>query len=213
MLVSCGGRQSAAVAKVRRFGGLKRCFYCQIYLAELHYYLLFSSICCQSVFGVDYLYHPLDLDVQVVPRAEVLRLVQLDKIEKFKEKYKFLCIGSAQIAIKPLCCLGLDTPMLGHQIYSLFELTIVVFLSNLANRTVYFKCYPYFIVSLFYSNIIKTPTLNIQTPNDMLRDSRNVAIIYRIYIKIAATNIAPGTLKKSPRNQTLLIDKSYILII
>jgi hypothetical protein len=47
----------------------------------------------------------------------------------------------------------------------------------------------------------------------MLRDSRNVAIIYRIYIKIATTNIAPGTLKKSPRNQTLLIDKSYILII
>jgi hypothetical protein len=35
----------------------------------------------------------------VVPRAEVLRLVHLDKMEKFKEKYKFLCIGSVQVVL------------------------------------------------------------------------------------------------------------------
>jgi hypothetical protein len=34
----------------------------------------------------------------------------------------------------------------------------------------------------------------------MLRDSKNIVIIYRIYYKIMDTNIAPKALKKSSMN-------------
>lgn len=82
---------------------------------------------------------------------------------------------------------------------------LVVLASNLANGPIYFNCAPNFTVSLFDNNILRTLTLDIQLPSEMLPQSKNAAIMYRVYYKVTQANITPKALKHSTKRETLLL--------
>jgi hypothetical protein len=74
---------------------------------------------------------------------------------------------------------------------------------------VYFDCYPDFTVSLSDPHILKVQTLSIRTQGyKVLEGVQPLALIYRIYYKCTGTNMNFQAIKRSPRNQTMLIQSS-----
>jgi hypothetical protein len=129
------------------------------------------------------------------------------------KKYKFLHIGSVQVAVKPLTRLGIDTSVLlclRDARFLKFKTNILGMIqSSVYAGPVHFDVYPNMSVSLDDINFLKFLTLNIQTKGyDMEEGSRPLAIIYRIYYRLMKTSLNPQAIFKDPKGSTLLIQSS-----
>jgi hypothetical protein len=108
-------------------------------------------------------------------------------IENSKAKdYRFLHVGSVQVAIKSLTRLGINTYVLLCLRDARFINFIISILgmiqSSLFNGPIHFDVFPNLTLSLDDINILKALTLNVLTSGyDMEEGSRPLAIIYRIY--------------------------------
>jgi hypothetical protein len=129
------------------------------------------------------------------------------------KKYKFLHIGSVQVAVKPLTRLGIDASVLlclRDARFLQFKPSILGMIqSSVYAGPVHFDVFPNMSVSLDDINFLKTLTLNIQTKGyDMEEGSRPLAIIYRIYYRLMKTSLNPQAIFKDPKGSTLLIESS-----
>jgi hypothetical protein len=129
------------------------------------------------------------------------------------KKYKFLHIGSVQVAVKPLTRLGIDASVLlclRDARFLQFKPSIHGMIqSSVYAGPVHFDVFPNMSVSLDDINFLKTLTLNIQTKGyDMEEGSRPLAIIYRIYYRLMKTSLNPQAIFKDPKGSTLLIESS-----
>lgn len=111
-------------------------------------------------------------------------------------------IGLVQVAVKPLFHKGLNIPicMLLHddRLLNFDDSLLRVLQSNLANGPVYFNCYPNFFVGIHDPNVMDTLTLNVKTKNMNSKiDTREIAVIYRVYYKLMKTTIAPKAISTS----------------
>jgi hypothetical protein len=119
------------------------------------------------------------------------------------KKYKFLHIGSVQVAIKPLTRLGIDASVLlclRDARFLKFKTSILGMIqSSVYAGPIYFDVFPNMFVSLDDINFLKTLTLNIQTKGyDMEEGSRPLAIIYHIYYRLMKTRFNPQAIFKDP---------------
>ncbi|KAG7979575.1 hypothetical protein I3843_05G137400 [Carya illinoinensis] len=119
---------------------------------------------------------------------EKYNLFTKKSIQEFLSKgYKFLHIGFVQIAVKTLTRIGINA-------------SILLF---------YFDCFPDLPLTLNDPNILMALTLNIDTSGyDMIKGSKPLAVIYRIYYKVLKSTLNPKTVSKSTGNKTLLIQSS-----
>ncbi|KAL4574855.1 hypothetical protein LXL04_021695 [Taraxacum kok-saghyz] len=129
----------------------------------------------------------------------------------YEQKYKFMHIGLVQIAIKPLFRIGIDAPVLlilRDKRHNDFENSILAMAeTNIANRPIYFSCYPNFSVGLFDKNILDTLVLTVETKNlDFKDNTKPLAIIYRVCYKTMTTTIEPRTRLSSPKNETIIFE-------
>jgi hypothetical protein len=115
------------------------------------------------------------------------------------KEYKFLHVGSVQVAVKPLTRLGINASVLlclRDARFVNFKTSILGMIqSSLFNGPVHFDVFPNFTLSLDDINILK-------------EGSRPLAIIYRIYYKLMKTNLDPQAVIKSVGQSTLLIQSS-----
>jgi hypothetical protein len=129
------------------------------------------------------------------------------------KEYKFLHVGSVQVAVKPLTRLGINASVLlclRDARFVNFKTSILGMIqSSLFNGPVHFDVFPNLTLSLDDINILKALTLNVLTSGyDMEEGSRPLAIIYRIYYKLMKTNLDPQAVIKSAGQSTLLIQSS-----
>ncbi|KAG7969086.1 hypothetical protein I3843_07G012600 [Carya illinoinensis] len=145
---------------------------------------------------------------------EKYHLFTKKSIQEFLSKgYKFLHIGSVQIAVKPLTRLGINASILlclRDARHNQFETSILGMIqSSLFNGPVYFDCFPDLPLALNDPNILKALTLNIATSGyDMVKGSKPIAVIYRIYYRVLKSTLNPKTVLKSTGGKTLLIQSS-----
>jgi hypothetical protein len=131
------------------------------------------------------------------------------------KEYKFLHVGSVQVAVKPLTRLGINAFVLlclRDARFINFRTSILGMIqSSLFNGPVHFDVFPNLTLSLDDINILKALTLNVLTFGyDMEEGSRPLAIIYRIYYKLMKTNLDPQAVIKSAGQSTLLIQSSTL---
>jgi hypothetical protein len=135
-------------------------------------------------------------------------------IENSKAKdYKFLHVGSVQVAIKPLTRLGINAYVLlclHDARFINFRISIIGMIqSSLFNGPIYFDVFPNLTISLDDINIFKALTLNVLIYGyDMEEGSRPLTIIYRIYYRLMKTNLDPQAIIKNAGQSTLLIQSS-----
>jgi hypothetical protein len=108
-------------------------------------------------------------------------------IENSKAKeYRFLHVGSVQVAVKPLTRLGINASVLlclRDARFINFRISILGMIqSSLFNGPIHFDVFPNLTISFDDINILKALTLNVLISGyDMEEGSRPLAIIYRIY--------------------------------
>jgi hypothetical protein len=135
-------------------------------------------------------------------------------IENSKAKdYKFLHVGSVQVAVKPLTRLGINAYVLlclHDARFINFRISIIGMIqSSLFNGPIYFDVFPNLTISLDDINIFKALTLNVLIYGyDMEEGSRPLTIIYRIYYRLMKTNLDPQAIIKNTGQSTLLIQSS-----
>jgi hypothetical protein len=127
--------------------------------------------------------------------------------------FKFLHIGSVQVAVKPLTRLGIDASVLlclRDARFNKFKTSILGMIqSSLYAGLVHFDVFSNLTISLEDINVLKSLTLNVLTQGyDMKEGSRPLAIIYRIYYRLMKTNLNPQAVFKDPKGSTLLIQSS-----
>ena len=135
-------------------------------------------------------------------------------IENSKSKgYKFLHIGSIQVAVKPLTRLGINASILlclRDARFLNFRISILGMIQfSLFAGPIHFDVFPNMTLSLDDANMLKALSLNLLTAGyDMKEGSRPLAIIYRIYYRLMKTNLNPQAIIKDSGGSTLLIQSS-----
>ncbi|KAH0752254.1 hypothetical protein KY285_005402 [Solanum tuberosum] len=82
--------------------------------------------------------------------------------------------------------------------------------SNLADRPVYFNCYPNFSVDINDPNVMDSLTLNVKTKNlNSKINTREIAIIYRVYYRLMKTHLAPKARHESTKGETMLMEANH----
>lgn len=142
---------------------------------------------------------------------ESIKLLIAADIDRYKKDFKFLHIGLVQVAVKPLFRKGLNIPIClllrDDRLLNFDDSLLGILESNLADGPVYFNCYPNFSVDINDPNIMDTLTLNVKTKNMNSKvDTREIAVIYRVYYKLMKTTIAPKALKVSSKGFTMLME-------
>jgi hypothetical protein len=127
--------------------------------------------------------------------------------------YKFLHIGSVQVAVKPLTRLGINTSVLLclRDARFLNSRTSIVGMiqSSLFASPIHFDVFPNLTMSLDDINMLKALTLNVLTSGyGMEEGSRPLAIIYHIYYQLMKTNLNPQAIFNDPSGSTMLIQSS-----
>ncbi|XP_059454477.1 uncharacterized protein LOC132184753 [Corylus avellana] len=127
--------------------------------------------------------------------------------------YRFLHIGSVQVAVKPLTRLGINVSVLlclRDARFVDFRTSILGMIqSSLFNGPVHFDVFPNISLALVDIHILKALTLNILTSGYNIEEGRRpFAIIYRIYYKLMKTNLDSQAVIKNPSESTLLIQSS-----
>ena len=131
---------------------------------------------------------------------------------KFKG-YKFLHIGSIQVAIKPLTRFDINALVLlclRDARFLNFRTSILGMIqSSLFASPIHFDVFPNLTLSLDDVNMLKALTLNVLTSSyDMKEGSRPLAIIYHIYYQLMKTNLNPQAIVKDLAGSTMLIQSS-----
>jgi hypothetical protein len=129
------------------------------------------------------------------------------------KEYKFLHVGSVQVAVKPLTRFGINAFVLlclRDARFINFRTSILGMIqSSLFNGPVHFDVFLNLTLSLDDINILKALTLNVLTSGyDMEESSRPLAIIYRIYYRLMKTNLDPQAVIKNAGQSILLIQSS-----
>ncbi|KAK4731465.1 hypothetical protein R3W88_024453 [Solanum pinnatisectum] len=142
---------------------------------------------------------------------ETIKLLIFADINRYKKEFKFLHIGLVQINVKPLFRKGLNIPLClllrDDRLLNFDDSLLGVLESNLAYGPVYINCYPNFTVDIHDPNIIDTLTLNVKTKNMNSKvDTREIAVIYRVYYKLMKTTIAPKAITSSVKGVTMLME-------
>jgi hypothetical protein len=127
--------------------------------------------------------------------------------------FKFLHIGSVQVAVKPLTRLEIDASVLlclQDARFNKFKTIILGMIQSfLYAGPVHFNVFPNLSVSFEDINVLKSLTLNVLTQGyDMEEGSKPIAIIYRISYRLMKTNLNPQAVFKDPKGPTLLIQSS-----
>ncbi|KAH0654227.1 hypothetical protein KY289_031905 [Solanum tuberosum] len=82
--------------------------------------------------------------------------------------------------------------------------------SNLADGPVYFNCYPNFSVDINDPNVMDSLTLNVKTKNlNSKINTREIAIIYRVYYRLMKTHLAPKARNESIKGETILMEANH----
>ncbi|PIN24829.1 hypothetical protein CDL12_02435 [Handroanthus impetiginosus] len=97
-----------------------------------------------------------------------------------------------QVGLKPLTRLGLNTFALiivKDRRHNQFEDSLLgIVESSLCDGPIYFKCFPNFMVSLTYPNILQSLVLNIKTEGFyMMKGTPNIVSVYRLCYKVMNT--------------------------
>jgi hypothetical protein len=126
------------------------------------------------------------------------------------KSYKFLDVGSVQVAVKTLTRLGINAYVLlclRDARFVKFQTSILGMIqSSLFNGLIHFDTFPNLTFALNDIHIVKALTLNVLTSGyDMEEGSRPLAIIYHIYYKLLKTNLDPRVVIMNASNSTLLI--------
>ncbi|KAK4706224.1 hypothetical protein R3W88_034219 [Solanum pinnatisectum] len=142
---------------------------------------------------------------------ETIKLLLSADIDRYRKEFKFLHIGLVQVAVKPLFRKGLNIPIClllrDDRLLNFDDSLLGVLESNLAYGLVYFNCYPNFTVDIHDPNIIDTLTLNVKTKNMNSKiDTREIAVIYRVYYKLMKTTIAPKAIASRVKGVTMLME-------
>ncbi|KAK4721505.1 hypothetical protein R3W88_011738 [Solanum pinnatisectum] len=142
---------------------------------------------------------------------ETIKLLLYVDIDRYRKEFKFLHIGLVQVAVKLLFRKGLNIPIClllrDDRLLNFDDSLLGVLESNLAYGPVYFNCYPNFTVDIHDPNIIDTLTLNVKTKNMNSKiDTREIAIIYRVYYKLMKTTIAPKAIASSVKRAIMLME-------
>ncbi|PHT26901.1 hypothetical protein CQW23_33494 [Capsicum baccatum] len=142
---------------------------------------------------------------------EIIQLFNELDINRFKHQFNYLHVGLVQVAIKPLFRQGLDIPVCAilrdARLLNFDDSLLGVIQSNLADGPVYFNCYPNFSVDINDPNIMDVLTLNVKTKNmNSKENTREIAIIYRVYYRLMGTTLAPKGRFTSPKGVTTLME-------
>jgi hypothetical protein len=170
----------------------------------------------QNIFKSEYAVKTVEQTYAISGKNCTFQLFSKKWLEEARaKKYKFLHIGSVQVAVKPLTRLGIDASVLlclRDARFLQFRPSILGMIqSSVYAGPVYFDVFPNMSVSLDDINFLKTLTLNIQTKGyDMEEGSRPLAIIYRIYYRLMKTSLNPQAIFKDPKGSTLLIESSTL---
>ena len=152
--------------------------------------------------------------VAINKNIETIKLLAVDDINRYRKDYKFLHVGLIQVAVKPLYRLGLDVPIClllrDNRLLNFDDSLLAVLQSNLANGPVYFNCYPNYSIDINDQNIIDTLTLNVKTKNmNSKANTREIAIIYRVYYRLMKTTLAPKAKMISNKGVTMLMEANH----
>ncbi|KAK4728986.1 hypothetical protein R3W88_021974 [Solanum pinnatisectum] len=145
---------------------------------------------------------------------EVIRLLKESDINHYKSNFNYLHIGLVQVAVKPLFRKGLDIPVcviLRDGRFLNFDDSLVgVLQSNLADGPVCFNCYPNFSLDISDPNVMDSLTLNVKTKNlNNKINTREIAIIYRVYYRLMKTTLAPKAYHESAKGETMLMEANH----
>ena len=146
--------------------------------------------------------------------SEIVRLLKDKDLDRYKSSFNYLHIGLVQVAVKPLFRRGLDIPvcvLLRDDRFLNFDDSLLGLLqSNLTDGPVYFNYYPNFSVDINDPNVTDTLTLNVKTKNlNSKTDSREIAVVYRVYYRLMKTQLAPKACLESVRGETMLMEANH----
>jgi hypothetical protein len=182
---------------------------------ELGYDLIsLDSSWINSTFKSEYAVKTVEKTFAISGKDCTFQLFDKKFVEASKaKKYRFLHIGSVQIAVKPLTRLGIDASVLlclrDARFLNFRANTLGMIQSSVYVGPIHFDVFPNMSVSLDDIHVLKSLTLNLQTKGyDMEEGSRPLAIIYRIYYWLMKTNLNPQAIFKDPNGCTLLIQSS-----
>ncbi|KAG5592664.1 hypothetical protein H5410_043178 [Solanum commersonii] len=100
---------------------------------------------------------------------EIIHWLNCDDINRYKTYYNYLHVGLVQVAVKPLFRKGLDIPVCvllrDDHCLNFDDSLLGVLQSNLANGSIYFNCYPNFLVDINDPNVMDSLTLNVKIKN------------------------------------------------
>jgi hypothetical protein len=168
----------------------------------------------KSTFKSEYAVKTVEQTFAIAGNNSTFQLFNKKFVDNYRAKgYKFLHIGSVQVAVKPLTRLGIDASILlclCDARFLKFNTSILGMIqSSLYARPVHFDVFPNLTVSFEDINVFKSLTLNVLTQGyDMEEGSKPFAIIYRIYYLLMKTNLNPQVVFKDPNGSTLLIQSS-----
>ena len=176
------------------------------------YHMKINTIYQQGNFEIsqNYSIKTKEKTISLNQNLESLQLLSQNSINHHKKKFNYIHIGLVQVAIKPLFRLGLDIPVFlclrDARSTRFIDSVLSMIDSNLANRPVYFNCFPNFSMNINDPSILSSLTLNIRTKNmNFVEEAQTIAIIYRIYYKVMTTQLNPSAICQSVKNETLLL--------
>jgi len=145
---------------------------------------------------------------------EVIRLLKENDINHYKSAFNYLHIGLVQVGVKPLFRKGLDIPVCvilrDGRFLNFGDSLLGVLQSNLAYGPVYFNCYPNFSLDINDPNVMDSLTLNVKTKNlNNKINTREIAIIYRVYYRLMKTHLAPKARHESIKGETMLMEANH----
>ena len=141
-------------------------------------------------------------------------LLNKEDIKKYRnEGFKYIHIGSVQIAAKPLTRLGINASVLfclrDGRFLGFEDSILGMVQSSLSEGPVHFDCFPNITLALTDEHILKCLILNILTSGyHMIEGSKPLALIFRIYYRLLKTNLDPKAIAKPSGKHTLLIQSS-----
>jgi len=163
------------------------------------------------MFKGEYVIKTVEKEIDIKQTQESIPLMSRQLIAEHIKDYKYLHIGSIQIAIKPLFRQGIDTPLFAvlrdNRPKQLSDQILAIFETNLHEGPVYINNYPNYSVSL---RSFHETNYNVFLDIKMKEDDWNpraipITTIYRLYYKVMKTQLAPQALLISPKDETTLL--------
>jgi len=164
-----------------------------------------------DIFKGEYVIKTVEKEIDIKQAQESIPLISRQLIAEHIKDYKYLHVGSIQIAIKPLFRQGIDTPLFAvlrdNRPKQINDQILAIFETNLHEGPVYINNYPNYSVAL---KSFHETSYNIFLDVKMKDEDWNpraipITIIYRLYYKVMKTQLAPQALLISPKEETTLL--------